>query len=204
MNRDTESRATGYMGKNSEISWLRRLDEAESSKQSRESDSQSPTAAKAKASEEPNPFSLSSFSYHLDNAHLSHQMPGYSTEPFVLPAKEVAAKLLQVYLESVQSFFPIIRKQLFVQQFETLYSQSTSHPGERWLAVLNLVFAIGSKYCRLTQPNLPQELHPEVFFSRAKALSIGENVIYEHADLQQIQAETLMAFYFLSTGQINR
>ncbi|QKX62124.1 uncharacterized protein TRUGW13939_09280 [Talaromyces rugulosus] len=203
LNRNTESRATGYMGKNSEVSWLHRLDEAENSKERGESDKHSQTAAKGKAAEGLSTFSLSSFSYHLDNVHLSH-IGESSTEPFLLPAKEVAEKLLQVYLESVQTFFPIIRKQLFVQQFENLYSRSAGHPGERWLAILNLIFAISSNYWRLTQPNLPQELHSEVFFSRAKALSIGENVIYEHADLQQVQAESLMAFYFLSSGQINR
>jgi hypothetical protein len=203
LNRNTETRATGYMGKNSEVAWLHRLDEAENSKERRESDKHSPIATKAKVPEGLSAISLSSFSYHLDNVHLSH-IGESSAEPFFLPAKKVADKLLQVYLESVQSFFPIVRKELFVQQFENLYSHSTSHPGKRWLAILNLIFAISSNYWRLTQPNLPQELHSAVFFSRAKALSIGENVIYEHADLQQVQAESLMAFYFLSSGQINR
>lgn len=35
-------------------------------------------------------------------------------------------------------------------------------------------------------------------------LSANDNIIYAHPDLQQVQIEALLAFYFLIQSQVNR
>lgn len=69
-----------------------------------------------------------------------------------------------------------------------------------------MVLAIGSRFCHASPQNGPEgpdgldSGDEQRFLSRAKALNYYET----YGDLQQVQAETLMAFYFLSSSQINR
>jgi hypothetical protein len=197
LNKSPESQATGYFGKNSEISWLRRLEDAEITKNTQCSHAgpSNPTNTSAKSSVS----SLSSFPDDLQPALPTDVV----TNPWEIPPKQVAQSLLHSYLASVHGSFPVIRKSLFLSQFEKLYSYSVPPPGNKWLAILNLIFAIGSKHWQWFSLDQSDE-DPDVFFNRAKSLCLDESLIYDHDDLQQVQAETLMAFYFLSSGQINR
>lgn len=143
--------------------------------------------------------SISSVDYHIESA----DYPGLEDEnPYTLPAKATAERLLRLYLDSVQPSLPIIRQVLFVDQFISLYSEELIHPGRKWLAVLNLVFAISSKLCQISG----QDIHgmDNKFFSRAQKLIISESLVEDHEDLQQVQVETLAAFFLLTSSQINR
>lgn len=52
--------------------------------------------------------------------------------------------------------------------------------------------------------DVPDGSDDRIFFSGAKMLSANENIIYGHPDLQQVQIEALLAFYFLVQSQVNR
>jgi len=52
--------------------------------------------------------------------------------------------------------------------------------------------------------NITTKADENVLSARARALSISENVLYDHGDLQQVQAEALMALFFFIQSQINR
>lgn len=67
-----------------------------------------------------------------------------------------------------------------------------------------MVLAIGSRFCRATPQDAQGDADENVFLARAKSLGVSENVLYDHEDLQQVQAEALMAFYFLAVSQVNR
>lgn len=138
--------------------------------------------------------------YHLDHQRLFEPKV---TDNFSLPPKALADQLLHVYLNQVHTSLPIVRQDLFMEQYRSVFSGKPINPGRKWLAVLNMVLAIGSRIQRLSQRN-SQSNDEEVFFARAKFLNISENVLYDHADLQQVQAEVLMAFYLLTLSQINR
>jgi hypothetical protein len=73
-NRNEESRATGYIGKESGIAWMQKL-EAEASKLDRGSQED-----KAPLVEEP----IVSMSYHLDNLQIADSPPG---DPRLLPPR---------------------------------------------------------------------------------------------------------------------
>jgi hypothetical protein len=125
-------------------------------------------------------------------------------DPYALPPKNVADEFFDKYLEFVDKSFPIIRKTLFTQQYQKVYSNEHIQPGSKWLAALNIIFAIGSRYCSLTGQEVPNSFKAEVFFTKATSLGVGDHILYNHADLQQVQIETLIAFYFFVSSQINR
>jgi hypothetical protein len=88
--------------------------------------------------------SLTSVNYHLDDYRLSSRE---IIDPFYLPPRAVADQLFNTYMDSVDPSFPIIRKALFTAQYRQLSSGVTRGPGSKWLAILNLVFAIATKHC---------------------------------------------------------
>lgn len=192
LNRSEQSRATGYMGKNSDVAWMRQL-EAGLSRQGRHLTSSDETRQYLLPVEP----STASMSYHLNHVY-PHGLE--VPDAFALPAKELADHLFHCFFKEVHTVLPIIRENLFIEQYQQLYSNPQKRPGRKWLAIFNMVLAIGSRFCRASRHDGQDIGEEQMFLSRAKILNYSE--IY--GDLQQVQAETLMAFYFLSSSQINR
>lgn len=145
--------------------------------------------------------SVASMNYHLDYSSISKQDVTHTS---ILPPKYLADQLLQIYMEKVNGSLPFIRQDLFLAQYSCCYSIDGTSPGRKWLAVFNMVLAIACTLGRLSGLNLPREVDENVFSERARSLSLSDNVLYDHGDLQQVQAEALMAFFFLTQSQINR
>ncbi|KAL4993581.1 fungal-specific transcription factor domain-containing protein [Aspergillus recurvatus] len=188
-NRNLESRAAGYIGKESEIAWMQKLN-AEASKLDSESEQQSPPI------EEP----IASISYHLDYLQIDDSLP---VEPRLLPPKPWAARLMNIFFESIAPSFPLLNRPLFASQFNYAFTSSTEPTG-KWLTVLNLVFAVSSKYYQLADPVTGKDVNDHIFLSRAISLSTSHDLTTKHADLHQVQIELLLAIYFMVSGQINR
>jgi hypothetical protein len=120
------------------------------------------------------------------------------------PPAAVADRLVDSYFQVVHPYFPIVGKVTFLGQYKSYYSASSVRPGKRWLAVLNMIFAIATKYAHdLTQGNEHADEHI-AYFSRAWKLSMGNVALLDHPNLQQVQVEGLSAFYLLTVGQANR
>ncbi|KAI2673850.1 transcriptional regulator family: Fungal Specific TF [Penicillium roqueforti] len=196
LNRSKESRATGYMGKDSEIAWMQRL-ESNTTSQSDNPDS----LEKPLKEWPPVNDSIVPVNYRLDHHHLSDPEV---RNAFVLPPKALADHLLHIYRTNVDISFPIIRWGLFMDQYRRLFSGSLINPGRRWLAVFNMVLAIGRNFCRVSKQDLQVYADDDVFFARAKSLNISETVLFGYEDLQQVQVETLMTLYFLTVSRVNR
>jgi hypothetical protein len=191
-NRNEETRATGYIGKGSEIAWMQKLD-IESSNLHR--DWHRPVS--------PLEDTVTPMSYHLDNLQIAE--PASLVDDLrALPPKSWAAQLLDIYFESVGPTFPLIDQQLFVSQFNAAFIDTTQQPTQKWLAVLNLVFAIASKYYRLAEPVFGRDVDDHVFLSRAIALTNTRWLAIQHADLHQVQIDLLLAIYYIASGQVNR
>ena len=148
----------------------------------------------------PSDSSIASMNYHLDYQSISNL---YVSNGFALPPKALADKLFQVYLENVHISLPIIRLDLFIAQYNCCYSESKS-PGRKWLAVFNMILAIACAFSRLSAMEIMHGSDENLFSARARSLSLSENALYNHSDLQQVQVEALMAFYFLIQSQVNR
>jgi len=187
-NRDDKVQAMGFVGEHSEMAWLYRL------KRDFDHDSSSPIK------ETPERPYISSVNYFQDDSEIS--VPD-NVDLALWPSQHVADRLVDSYFRTVHSEFPIIGKAIFLNQYRSFYSNLNLRPGKRWLAVLNLVFAIATRHAFVTDQ--PQTDHSEhhVYFARAWKLSVN-NALLDHLNLQQIQVEGLAGFYLLSVGQVNR
>lgn len=189
-NRDEKIQAMGFVGEHSDITWLYRL------KRHLDQDSSTP------AGENSVRPSISSLNYFQDDTEISTLD---SSDLSTRPPQHVADKLVDDYFQSVHPTFPIIGKGIFLGQYRSFYSNPNVRPGKRWLAVLNLVFAIAAKHSLLVES--PPSLDPGdhlVYFARAWRWSIGHVVVLDPPNLQQVQLEGLAAFYLLAVSQVNR
>ena len=194
LNQTPNSRATGYMGKNSEVTWMQSLQKGV------EHRSQKSTSS-PEAMVDDDQFSIHCMSYHLDDLDIS--IPG-PVQVYTMPQQAVADRLFDDYLNTVHPCFPIINRKLFRSQYQT-FSSGSVRPGDKWLAILNLIFAIAAKHAHLTQAPWRGESNDHlVYLTRARILSMNGDVLFNHPDLQQVQVEGLIAFYLLASEQINR
>ncbi|RAK71711.1 Zn(II)2Cys6 transcription factor [Aspergillus fijiensis CBS 313.89] len=193
VNRTPSSRATGYMGKNSEVIWMQRV--------RKEAEQRSRKLPGFYEADQESDFAIHSVNYHLDDMDIS--VPG-PVHVYWMPPRKVADQLFQDYLETVHPFFPIVNRTLFSAQYKTFFD-SAARPGDKWLAILNMIFAISAKHAHLTQaPWRGDDNDHLVYLTRARILSMNGDVLFSHPDLQQVQVEGLIAYYLLSTDQINR
>ncbi|KAJ6018458.1 hypothetical protein N7499_003746 [Penicillium canescens] len=188
-NRDDKVQAMGFVGEHSEMAWLYRL------KRDLDQDSFPPIE------ETPGRPAISSVNYFQDDSDLL--LP--DTIDFThWPPQHLADNLVDAYFYAVHPAFPIFGKVTFLHQYRSFYSNPNLRPGKRWLALLNLVFAIATRYAVLTDQLQPDQDDHQTFFARAWSLSVGKVALLDHPDLQQVQVEGLAAFYLLSIGQVNR
>ncbi|KAJ5808196.1 hypothetical protein N7474_009465 [Penicillium riverlandense] len=198
LNRDENTRATGYLGKNSEITWMQRVQQEAEQRAQGKSGRKSPT----KTDQNPDgDFTLHTVNYHLDDMDISAPGP---VQTYYMPPRQLADQLFEDYLNTVHPFFPIINRPLFWAQYQTFYD-SAARPGDKWLAILNMIFAISAKHAHLMDAPWRGDSHDHlVYLTRARILSMNGDVLFSHPDLQQVQVEGLIAFYLLSSDQINR
>lgn len=197
LNRNENSRATGYMGKNSEVTWMQRLQREAEHRSRGLPGSLEPGQSKRQDDD----LALHAVNYHLDDLDINAPGP---VDIYAVPPREQADHLFEDYLRTVHPFFPIINRPLFTAQYQTFFDNS-AQPGDKWLAILNMIFAVGAKHSHLIEaPWCGDEKDHLVYFTRARILSMNGEVLFSHPDLQQVQVEGLIAFYLLSSDQINR
>ncbi|KAJ5304092.1 uncharacterized protein N7443_003752 [Penicillium atrosanguineum] len=197
LNRNEESRAAGFMGKISEVTWMQHLQKK--AKHCSQGSSGSLEHGQSKSHEdEP---ALHATNYHSDEVDISCPEP---VEVYAVPPPQLADRLFDDYLKTVHPFFPIINRRLFTAQYRTFFD-SNAQPSDKWLAIMNMIFAIGAQYAHLTRAPWRGEVGDHlIYLTRARILSVNGDDLFSHPDLQQIQVEGLVAFYLLSTDQINR
>ncbi|KAL2800044.1 fungal-specific transcription factor domain-containing protein [Aspergillus keveii] len=189
-NRDEKIQATGFVGEHSEIAWIGRLKKILQHLQRDPGEKGVDRSAVSTAN-----YFLDDLEVDImDNVDLSYRPPA-----------AVADRLVDTYFQAVHPYFPIVGKVTFLGQYKSYYSASSVRPGKRWLAVLNMIFAIATKYALdLTQGNDHNTDEHIAYFSRAWKLSMGNVALLDHPNLQQVQVEGLSAFYLLTVGQANR
>ncbi|PYH87932.1 C6 transcription factor [Aspergillus ellipticus CBS 707.79] len=189
-NRDEKIQAMGFVGEHSEIAWLYRL------KRLLERSNSTPLR------ENWDRHSVSSVNFFLDDSDI----PVINdVDPSQRPPLTVADQLVDSYFQAVHPSFPIVGKMIFLAQYKSFYSATFVRPGKRWLAILNLIFAIAAKLTRdLHDGTNPGSDDSLVYFSRAWKLSMDDTPLLDHPNLQQVQVEGLTSFYLMSVGQVNR
>jgi hypothetical protein len=111
--------------------------------------------------------------------------------------------MMYTAISSLHSF-PILRESFFRHQYERFYAEPNAQPGKNWLGILNMVFAIASRYCFLAGMNIQQGHKDTIFYTRAVILKGDSNTVSSNPDLQLVQLETLFSFYLMITSEVNR
>lgn len=209
-NRSSASRATGFHGKNSELTWVQRLkrqathgsvDSDESLQEQAIDDQGSPMAPSHHFGAGLTPISDSS--YHCDDLTV---LITDDVDPFEMPPPATGATLFHFYMDTVHPSFPIIGKNYFTSQYEAYVSNHNQMKvGHDWLAILNLIFAIGARYSHLIKAEWRSDSRDHlIYFTRARILGFNADSILGHAGLQRVQVAGLTTFYLMAINQINR
>ncbi|KAJ4507579.1 hypothetical protein HRR83_004159 [Exophiala dermatitidis] len=216
-----QARSTGFMGKNSEVTWLQRLREENKygdwQGDTQGNEKQRTLAAASTASfasrrqvgdlqtpltEMDEGFTVNDSSYHLDDFPI---FTFEAVDPYEMPTPDVAGHLFDAYMARVHPSFPVVGKVNLTSQFRRFINGTVQNPPEKWLAILNMIFAIGAKYSHLVNAEWKgDERDHLIYFTRARLLNINSETLFQHPDLQQIQIIGLMSFYLLCTSQVNR
>jgi hypothetical protein len=216
-----ETRSTGFVGQSSEVQWLRAIAVAQAdttdgdwvglAPQHRDSD--------APASE---PVNSVSFWTDCDGVIID-----FEVDPYELPQPDIAEHLVQCYMIKVHGkhphvrticethtyflhnseSFPILPRRAFEDQirmyFTAIRNGNAPRLDPKWQTVLNLVFAIGANYSHLLDSRWRVEDHTK-YEARARAFGLNEDAFISHPDIPQIRSLGLLAFYWLSVGQVSR
>lgn len=76
-----------------------------------------------------------------------------------------------------------------------------------WLSVANLVWAVGSRWLMLTSMDSSSVCHEEshlIYYARSRAFGLDHRVVFDHPDLEQVQAMGLLASFLLVNNSISR
>ncbi|THC95959.1 hypothetical protein EYZ11_004556 [Aspergillus tanneri] len=197
--KDEFTRSSGYIGQSSEIYWMHMLDK-EITRLSKDSQSNPNSLSSPNARHIHQPIAW--FNYHFDDVEIS---PMEDLDMFALPSHEVAVSLFNTYFSAVHPSFPILGVSTFTDQFHSFMNNPSMKPGNKWLAVLNLTFAIASRYTYLVYGGGwgSDNSNHNAYFLRAKALSIDDQLL-NTPDLQGLQVGGLASFYLMALGHINR
>ena len=133
-------------------------------------------------------------------------------------------RLVDNYMQTVQDTFPILGKKIFTDQFHKFYASAKQgkplQPPDKWLSLLNLVFAISSSNSHLFEAEWRSNRESPYFYRRSyRTISVQDHSTYHsramvlglrgawwaaHPELTQMQILGLLALYYLSIGHINR
>lgn len=205
LNRSEQTRATGFFGKNSEVAWMQKL-EAEAQHRSQRTlddieETQTAHFFGSGSGKPSQPIPITMVSYYLDDLEIPRME---DVDQAGVPPMELADRFFVAYMESCHPSYNAVRRRTFTTQYRRFIREpGIVRPPKKWLAILNMVFAVGCHYCRLTGEDTGDE-DGLVFMTRARKLSLPGDVLFEHSDLQQVQIEFLFAFYLLARGQVNR
>lgn len=187
----------GFVGEHSEIAWLYRL--------KRELHKESVAAASPElisVKDNWDRHSVASVNFFLNDSQI---LVKNDVDLLQKPPQDVADNLVELYFQIVHPSFPIMGRVTFWGQYKSFYANPFVRPGKRWMAILNLIFALAAKYLQLIQESTEDTREDHVvYFSRAWKLSMSDVALLDHPNLQQVQVEGLASFYLLSVGQINR
>lgn len=212
------AKATGFMGKNSDIAWMQRLRHENKYGDSPAVDtddpeqrrgilgpslhSQSRAGTNVPYQEADSGFTVHDSSYHLNDLPIS---VFDAVDPFEMPTPENAHKLFSTYMNRAHPSFPVVGRINLQNQFAKFMARPMSRPPPKWLAIINMIFAIAAKYSHLVQADWRADDRDHmIYFARARLLAIDNETMFNHPDLQMIQIFGLMALYLMCVEQINR
>jgi hypothetical protein len=149
---------------------------------------------------------ISSYSFWTDNENVDID---FFVDPYDWPQLDIAERLLSCYISKVHDSFPILPRKTFEDQFRKFFTSLANGNAlclsPNWQAILNLVFAISARYSHLSKATWRADARDHLIYqARARVFGLDDTTITNHPDVPQIQSLGLLAFYWLSVGQVSR
>ncbi|KIW69264.1 hypothetical protein, variant [Phialophora macrospora] len=192
--------ASGFVGKMSEISWIQRA--FETVRGSRDGNPGRFNAAEMDV----NVATTTDLIYFMDDTNVLAVDEDF-VDQYHWPSRESVLLLSEAFFHAMQGAFQFVLREQFLQQ---AYQFSATGPNpswakRHWLALANLVWAIGSKWLQITKLG-EQESSDEhlIYYARARALGLDHRVMFDHPDIERVQGIGLLSFYLLINGSITR
>lgn len=143
--------------------------------------------------------------YYMDDTNLL-SIDEDHVDPLEWPPYHVALILSEAYFHATRGVFHFILREQFLDMLAKTAAQS-AHPSwreRRWLAVANIVWAIGAKWLYLVKldHNFPDS--HLVYYARARALGLDHRIHFDHPDVEMVEGIGLLSFYLLVNGSISR
>ena len=131
----------------------------------------------------------------------------YRNDFFALPQRHVAKFLLEKYFTAVHPVWPFLIEEDTRTHFDLTWTSDTPQDS-MWLAILNLIFALGCQFCEDTQGDMsevpidePVEAGKE-FYHRARGFVLTN--MFDSGSIEMVQALLLMAQYQQGTMRPNQ
>ncbi|KAA8913668.1 hypothetical protein FN846DRAFT_82332 [Sphaerosporella brunnea] len=194
----------GFMGRGSEVSWLKLLRHELNIDDNKENEHlREIRRMKGDAVELNGPIDMVGVTYHLDDIDLSLDGSNVQIDPYLIPPKPIADTLVSAYFCTVHPLVPIISKPEFMAIYNRLNTEGPMVLSRHDLMVINLVFAAGGR-CLETLGRDPQWPHMECF-NRARVLgALDGGVLFGIPMLHDVQAMGLTGLYLLGSKHTNR
>ncbi|KAH7396859.1 hypothetical protein DE146DRAFT_54010 [Phaeosphaeria sp. MPI-PUGE-AT-0046c] len=213
---DQGPNSIGYLGRNSQVQWMRTLQRKLGESQdellasygdTKEAVARGPHTPRGRLQEINVAQPIEECYFYLDDTLVNNL--GDVDPDFFTPA-ETAKHLFKAYQQAVHTPFRILDGH-FEEQLRTYYDMvhlgTVKNICPRWEAKLNLVFAIGSYFSHLIGAILQVgDKSHHVYMSRAVHLLGFDNIANFTSSPNQslIQATGLLSIYLLVTGYVNR
>ena len=191
---------TGYVGKMSEVSWLQRVREYFVGQPQVAGSDTTPAALDLHSAQ------AHDLTYFMDNEDLL-SVDEEDVDAYRMPPPATALLLCEAYFHALQGAFQFVKRDAFLRILDQLCAEPkhTTWAERRTLGLANIIFALGAKW--LDDTNLDQngitESHT-TYYARARSLGLDHRILFDHPDVQMVQAIGILAFYLMTNGSIQR
>ncbi|ETI22146.1 hypothetical protein G647_06219 [Cladophialophora carrionii CBS 160.54] len=189
--------AVGFIGKISEVSWIARAYSYLITPATED------FAMPEKIS---NHIPATQFNYFMDDEDLLSLDEDY-VDALHWPGDLTARILCEAFFHALHGSFNCLARGRVLEELNKFphNRMQLSWDQRRWLAVANLMWAIGSKWLHHAmlddEPGMESHL---VYYARARALGLDHRVMLDNPGLHGINALGLLSFYLFTNGSVSR
>jgi len=188
--------AVGFIGKISEVSWIARA----------YSYLLAPAGDFRIQDKISDRTSATQFSYFMDDEDLLTFDEDH-VDALHWPGDLTARILFEAFFHALHGIFDGFPRDRVLAELDGFPRNRSSHSWDerRWLAIANLMWAIGSKWLHqaMLDDGSGMENHL-VYYARARALGLDHRVMLDHPGLQGINALGMLSFYLFANGSVFR
>lgn len=187
----------GFVGKISEVSWVARAYAYLVSPTNKYSSGQETIS---------NRISATQLGYFMDDENLLSIDEDY-VDAYHWPGDITAQILSEAFFHALYGIFHSFAREKFLEELSGFPRKQgpLSWDQRRWLALTNLMWAIGSKWLHQAMLNGDSGIENHlVYYARARALGIDHRVMLHDQGLHDVKALGMLSFYLFTNGSVSR